>query len=186
MPSFCPNIYGNNRSVLPSVEEFEQQQKTNFSHFKCPEIAGHTQECNFIEIMSEVSNRQGQIVIPLCMSTEYYPEHKQSHLFQAAEGTGLAFIVFAQAMVEFPLAPLWAVMFFLMLLSLGLGSMFGTLEGVITSINDLNLFTWLKKPILTGTVQFLKNRIISNLQNYLRYFMWCILYNWTNICYKSG
>jgi len=69
---------------------------------------------------------------------------------EAAEGTGLAFIVFAQAMVEFPLAPLWAVMFFLMLLSLGLGSMFGTLEGVITPIHDLNLFTWLKKPILTG------------------------------------
>lgn len=53
-------------------------------------------------------------------------------------------------MVEFPVAPLWAILFFLMLLSLGLGSMFGTLEGVITSIYDLNLFTWLKKPILTG------------------------------------
>lgn len=68
----------------------------------------------------------------------------------AAEGTGLAFIVFTQAMVEFPISPLWAVMFFLMLLSLGLGSMFGTLEGVITSIYDLHLFTWLKKPVLTG------------------------------------
>lgn len=41
------------------------------------------------------------------------------NLLQAAEGTGLAFIVFTQAMVEFPIAPFWAIMFFLMLLLLG-------------------------------------------------------------------
>ncbi len=58
--------------------------------------------------------------------------------------------MFTQAMVEFPIAPFWAIMFFLMLLMLGLGSMFGTLEGVITSVSDLKLFPWLTKPILTG------------------------------------
>jgi len=69
---------------------------------------------------------------------------------QSAEGTGLAFIVFAQVMLEFPGSQFWAVMFFLMLLMLGLGSMFGTLEGVITSVNDLKLFPWLSKPVFTG------------------------------------
>ena len=28
--------------------------------------------------------------------------------------------------------------------------MFGTLEGVITSLHDLKLFPWLRKEILTG------------------------------------
>ena len=57
---------------------------------------------------------------------------------QAAEGTGLAFIVFTQAINEFgPSAPFWSIIFFLMLLSLGFGSEFGTLEGVTTSLYDL-------------------------------------------------
>lgn len=64
----------------------------------------------------------------------------------------MAFVVFTEAIVQFPFPPLWAVMFFLMLLMLGLGSMFGTLEGVITSLHDMKLFPWLKKPILTGTL----------------------------------
>jgi SNF family Na+-dependent transporter len=40
-------------------------------------------------------------------------------------------------------------MFFLMLLMLGLGSMFGTLEGVITSLNDAHMIN-IRKPIMTG------------------------------------
>ncbi|VIO85870.1 Sodium:neurotransmitter symporter family protein [Brugia malayi] len=68
---------------------------------------------------------------------------------QAAEGTGLAFVVFTEAINQFPFPPFWAVMFFLMLLMLGMGSMFGTLEGVITSLNDSKLIS-LKKPVLTA------------------------------------
>lgn len=63
----------------------------------------------------------------------------------------MAFIAFAQAIVEFPLPQLWAVLFFVMLLLLGLGSQFGTLEGIITTIDDLKLFPWLTKPVFTGT-----------------------------------
>lgn len=36
-----------------------------------------------------------------------------------------------------------------MLLMLGLGSMFGTLEGVITSLHDSQIIN-IKKPIMTG------------------------------------
>jgi hypothetical protein len=38
-----------------------------------------------------------------------------------------------------------------MLLMLGLGSMFGTLEGVITSLNDAKMIT-LSKPVLSAII----------------------------------
>lgn len=73
-------------------------------------------------------------------------------LSNAAEGTGLAFIVFTQAIVELPGSPFWAVLFFTMLLSLGLGSQIGILEGMLCTIFDIDFFKRIRKPILTGVV----------------------------------
>jgi solute carrier family 6 (neurotransmitter transporter, amino acid/orphan) member 15/16/17/18/20 len=73
-------------------------------------------------------------------------------LSEAAEGTGLAFIVFTQAIVELPGSPIWAVLFFTMLLSLGLGSQIGILEGMLCTIFDIDFFKRVSKPILTGVV----------------------------------
>lgn len=70
---------------------------------------------------------------------------------QTASGTGLAFIIFTEAINQFPGAQFWAVLFFLMLFTLGIDSQFGTLEGVVTSIVDMKLFPNLRKEILTGT-----------------------------------
>lgn len=69
---------------------------------------------------------------------------------QSAAGTGLAFIIFTEAINQFPGAQFWSVLFFLMLFTLGIDSQFGTLEGVVTSIVDLKLFPNLRKEILTG------------------------------------
>lgn len=60
----------------------------------------------------------------------------EDELNKAVQGTGLAFIAFTEAMTHFPGSPFWSVMFFLMLVNLGLGSMFGTIEGIITPIVD--------------------------------------------------
>ncbi|TRY92274.1 hypothetical protein DNTS_007056 [Danionella cerebrum] len=57
-------------------------------------------------------------------------------LNKAVQGTGLAFIAFTEAMTHFPASPFWSVMFFLMLVNLGLGSMFGTIQGILTPIVD--------------------------------------------------
>ena len=53
------------------------------------------------------------------------------------QGTGLAFIAVADAIAVMPGGPFWAVLFFMMLLTLGLGSAFGTLEGFITPMFNL-------------------------------------------------
>lgn len=55
---------------------------------------------------------------------------------QSVQGTGLAFIAFTEAMTHFPASPFWSVMFFLMLINLGLGSMIGTMTGITTPIID--------------------------------------------------
>ena len=69
---------------------------------------------------------------------------------QSGSGTGLAFIAFTEAINQFPLPQFWSVLFFLMLMTLGLDSMFGTLEGVVTSVMDMNLIKGLKKYHVSG------------------------------------
>ena len=51
-------------------------------------------------------------------------------------GSALAFVVYPQAVVRMPLPPLWSFLFFFMLLTLGLGSMFGCVEMISTAVID--------------------------------------------------
>uniref|UniRef100_A0A182KAF6 Transporter n=1 Tax=Anopheles christyi TaxID=43041 RepID=A0A182KAF6_9DIPT len=74
----------------------------------------------------------------------------QKELENSASGTGLAFIIFTEAINQFPAAQLWAVLFFLMLFTLGIDSQFGTLEGVSTSLMDMKLFPNVPKEMITG------------------------------------
>uniref|UniRef100_A0A8C6TEW2 Transporter n=1 Tax=Neogobius melanostomus TaxID=47308 RepID=A0A8C6TEW2_9GOBI len=60
----------------------------------------------------------------------------EDELNKAVQGTGLAFIAFTEAMTHFPASPLWSVMFFFMLINLGLGSMIGTMTGITTPVLD--------------------------------------------------
>ena len=69
---------------------------------------------------------------------------------QSVEGTGLVFIVFTQAIVELPAAPFWAIIFFLMLLALGVGSQIGTLEGVISTVFDIQIVRGARKEVVSG------------------------------------
>lgn len=54
----------------------------------------------------------------------------------ATEGPGLVFVVYPAAIATLPAAPFWSIIFFLMLLTLGLDSSFGGSEAIITAISD--------------------------------------------------
>uniref|UniRef100_A0A915MGM1 Transporter n=1 Tax=Meloidogyne javanica TaxID=6303 RepID=A0A915MGM1_MELJA len=119
----APGLYKNMEEINGNItmEEFTSYMQFDFRDSKFSEIINHPsyKKCELGDIISE-----------------------------AAEGTGLAFVVFTEAISQFPFPPFWAILFFLMLMMLGLGSMFGTLEGVITSLNDAKMIK-LSQPMLS-------------------------------------
>ncbi|CAD6190428.1 unnamed protein product [Caenorhabditis auriculariae] len=54
----------------------------------------------------------------------------------AQEGPGLVFVVYPEALSTMPYAPFWSVLFFLMLMTLGLDSSFGGSEAIVTGLSD--------------------------------------------------
>ncbi|XP_031713275.1 sodium- and chloride-dependent GABA transporter 1 [Anarrhichthys ocellatus] len=69
----------------------------------------------------------------------------------AVDGPGLVFIVYPQAFANMPVSQLWAVMFFFMLLCLGLDSEFAMVEVMVTSLMDEfyhHLITFFKRKEL--------------------------------------
>lgn len=54
----------------------------------------------------------------------------------ATEGPGLVFIVYPAAIATMPGSTFWALIFFMMLLTLGLDSSFGGSEAIITALSD--------------------------------------------------
>ncbi|XP_037798606.1 sodium- and chloride-dependent glycine transporter 2-like [Penaeus monodon] len=53
-----------------------------------------------------------------------------------AAGSGLAFIIYPEALSLMPLAPLWCVLFFLMLFFVGIDSCFGVVESLLTVVTS--------------------------------------------------
>ena len=56
----------------------------------------------------------------------------------------------ADAFTKLPGSPFWSFLFFSMLLSLGLGSQIGILEGMISTLFDMPQLKNVNKPLLTG------------------------------------
>ncbi|XP_020371662.1 sodium- and chloride-dependent GABA transporter 1-like [Rhincodon typus] len=54
----------------------------------------------------------------------------------ATDGPGLVYVVYPEAFVTMPLAPMWASLFFFMLLCLGVDSQFAMVEVMVTSLMD--------------------------------------------------
>ncbi|KAF3707643.1 Sodium-dependent neutral amino acid transporter B(0)AT1 [Channa argus] len=104
-------------------------------------------ESNYNDVLTHLNNTNPDIIQGLQLQTC----DMQFFLSQGVEGTGLAFIVFTEAIIKMPFSPLWAVLFFIMLFCLGLSTMFGNIEGVVVPLQDLNVFprTW-PKEVFSG------------------------------------
>ena len=68
---------------------------------------------------------------------------------QVGSGPGLAFMTFSDAILLMDVSPLWAILFFFMLILLGIDSEFGTLEAAIGPIMELKIFPNMRKELLT-------------------------------------
>ncbi|CAB3379347.1 Hypothetical predicted protein [Cloeon dipterum] len=67
-----------------------------------------------------------------------YMAHASGKLVEdvATEGPGLVFMVYPEAIATMPGSTFWALLFFMMLLTLGLDSSFGGSEAIITALSD--------------------------------------------------
>nr|XP_049586453.1 sodium- and chloride-dependent transporter XTRP3A-like [Syngnathus scovelli] len=68
----------------------------------------------------------------------------------AVQGVGLAFILYSEAIQNMPLPQLWSVLYFFMLLLLGLGSMLGSVSAITTPLQDLKILSKVSDEALNG------------------------------------
>lgn len=67
------------------------------------------------------------------------------------QGPGLAFVAYPAAVLEIGGSVFWSVAFFFMMFLLGLDSMFGTVEAILTILEDIGL-TFQRKEMTTITI----------------------------------
>ncbi|XP_061086170.1 sodium-dependent neutral amino acid transporter B(0)AT1-like [Conger conger] len=113
--------------------------------FDLPE--GNITESNYAQVVQSLNSTSPEIIQGLDLK----PCDLNTFLSEGVEGTGLAFIVFTEAITKMPVSPLWSILFFIMLFCLGLSTMFGNMEGVVVPLQDLNVLPkkW-PKEALTG------------------------------------
>lgn len=70
---------------------------------------------------------------------------------QAVQGTGLAFIVYTEAIKNMEVSQLWSALYFFMLLMLGVGSMLGNTAAILTPLTDSKVISsHLPKEAISG------------------------------------
>ncbi|XP_014851507.1 PREDICTED: sodium-dependent neutral amino acid transporter B(0)AT1-like [Poecilia mexicana] len=154
----CTSVYS--ATVIYSIIGFRATQKYDecfgdnilklMNTFNYPE--NNITQSNYDEILTHLNHTSPDVIQGLSLQNC----DMQTFLSQGVEGTGLAFIVFTEAIIEMPFSPLWSVLFFIMLFCLGLSTMFGSIEGVIAPLLDLKLLprSW-PKEVISGLTCFI-------------------------------
>jgi NSS family neurotransmitter:Na+ symporter len=99
----------------------------------------HTSDISKNAIITSVANGAISLLAGFAVFTTLgYMSLKQGVALDtlAASGPSLAFIVFPEALSLIPAAPVFAVLFFIMLISLGIDSAFSLVEAITTVISD--------------------------------------------------
>ncbi|XP_065058628.1 sodium-dependent neutral amino acid transporter B(0)AT1-like [Rhopilema esculentum] len=68
---------------------------------------------------------------------------------KVGSGPGLAFVTISDAILLMDVSPLWAILFFFMLILLGIDSEFGTLEAAVAPFFEMKIVK-MKKPLFIG------------------------------------
>ncbi|XP_067417835.1 sodium- and chloride-dependent transporter XTRP3 isoform X1 [Emydura macquarii macquarii] len=80
----------------------------------------------------------------------------EDELDTAVQGTGLAFIVYSEAIKNMEVSQLYSVLYFIMLLTLGIGSMLGNTAAILTPLTDSKfLSSHLPREVISGIVCFI-------------------------------
>ncbi|XP_072859615.1 sodium- and chloride-dependent transporter XTRP3 isoform X2 [Pogona vitticeps] len=80
----------------------------------------------------------------------------EAELDTAVQGTGLAFIVYSEAIKNMEASQLYSVLYFLMLLMLGIGSMLGNTAAILTPLTDSKfLSSHVPREMISGGVCFI-------------------------------
>nr|XP_028581320.1 sodium-dependent proline transporter-like [Podarcis muralis] len=74
----------------------------------------------------------------------------------ADSGPGLAFVAYPEALALLPGSAFWSILFFLMLFTLGVDTLFGNMEGITTAVMDEfpSLRDWRRKAVFLGLLCF--------------------------------
>ncbi|XP_054272616.1 sodium- and chloride-dependent GABA transporter ine-like [Macrosteles quadrilineatus] len=87
-------------------------------------------------------------------------EHDTDIEHVITDGPGLVFVLYPQAMARMPFSSFWAVLFFFMLLCLGLNSQFAIVEVVVTSLQD-GFPNWIKRKLVCHEILVLAVCFVS-------------------------
>uniref|UniRef100_A0A3Q2ZP54 Transporter n=1 Tax=Hippocampus comes TaxID=109280 RepID=A0A3Q2ZP54_HIPCM len=147
----CTSVYS--ATVIYSIIGFRATEKYDdciggnilklMNAFDLPE--NNITESNYNDMLLYLNQTSPEVVQDL----QIQQCDMQFFLSQGVEGTGLAFIVFTEAIIKMPVSPIWAVLFFIMLFCLGLSTMFGNVEGVVVPLQDLKVLpkNWPKELV---------------------------------------
>ncbi|KAM4687981.1 sodium- and chloride-dependent transporter XTRP3 [Discoglossus pictus] len=92
----------------------------------------------------------------IAVSTQIRNCSLETELSTAVQGTGLAFIVYTEAIKNMEVSQLWSVLYFIMLLMLGLGSMLGNTAAILTPLMDSKYISkHLPKEAISGLLCFI-------------------------------
>ncbi|XP_042551104.1 inactive sodium-dependent neutral amino acid transporter B(0)AT3 [Dipodomys spectabilis] len=124
------------RNILSLIDEFDFPEQS-ISRDDYPTVLTH--------LNATCPERVARLRLRACQLEDF--------LDKSASGPGLAFLVFTEAVLHMPGASAWAVLFFGMLFTLGLSSMFGNMESIITPLLDMGILPRrIPKEGLTGLV----------------------------------